>query len=282
MNKDLEQIISMAGDLPTIPLVATKIMQLMESETTTAIDLARIISADPAIAARVLKISNSSFYGAQRMIQTLPHAIMMLGMLTLRSVVVTASMKQIYQPYGLTEKLLWEHSYGTGLMARMIAMVLQRINPDEAFLGGLFHDIGKQVMNHLEKEKFSEVMQHCYNDGTPFYRMEYELFKYGHSEVGALVIRKWNFPEYLVRAVELHHDLELPEDEDPYTIMLAQIVRLANLFSHYNGIGTLSANTAIDLPRSSPAVQLQLNEEQINLLQAKFLETYRKDKAFFE
>lgn len=281
MNKELEQIISTAGDLPTIPVVATKIMQLMESETTTADDLARVISADPAIAARVLKISNSSFYGAQRMIQTLPHAIMMLGMLTLKSVVVAASIKQIYQPYGLTEKLLWEHSYGTGLMARMIAFELRRVNPDEAFLGGLFHDIGKQLMNHLEEEKFSEVIQHCYNDGSPFYKMEYELFKYGHAEAGALVIKKWNFPEHLVRAVEMHHDLELPEDEDPYTLMLTQIVKLANLFSHYNGIGTLSANTAIDLPGSDPAVQLELGEEQINLLQKQFMEVFARDKAFF-
>ncbi len=281
MNKNLEQIISIAGDLPTIPVVATKIMQLMESETTTADDLARVISSDPAIAARVLKISNSSFYGAQRMIKTLPHAIMMLGMLTLKSVVVAASIKQIYQPYGLTEKLLWEHSYGTGLMARMIAMMMQRVNPDEAFLGGLFHDIGKQLMNHLEEEKFSEVMQHCYNDGTPFYKMEHELFKYGHAEAGAMVIKKWNFPEHLVRAVEMHHDQELPEDEDPYTLMLARIVRLANLFSHYNGIGTVSANTAIDLARSGPAVHLELGDDQIKLLQKQFMEAFARDKAFF-
>ena len=63
MNKDLEQIIMAAGDLPTIPIVATKVMQLMEDENATADDLARVVASDPAVAARVLKISNSSFYG---------------------------------------------------------------------------------------------------------------------------------------------------------------------------------------------------------------------------
>src|SRR6185369_1878105 len=121
MNQELETLIMTASDLPTIPVVATKVMQLIESEGVSAEELARVVSADPAVAARVLKISNSSFYGCQRQIQTLSHAIMMLGYNTLRSLVVAASVKQVYKPYGLTEKMLWEHSFGAGLAARLIA-----------------------------------------------------------------------------------------------------------------------------------------------------------------
>ncbi|MBV5336684.1 MAG: HDOD domain-containing protein [Deltaproteobacteria bacterium] len=216
MNKDLEQIIMSAGDLPTIPVVATKVLQLMEDENSTAEDLARVVESDPAVAARVLKMSNSSFYGAQRQIQTLPHAVMMLGFVTLKGVVVAASVKQVYHPYGLTEKLLWEHSFGAGLAARLIAAELRQINPEEAFLGGLFHDIGKQIMNFLDKNKFQEVMQRCYNDGTPFKDAEQSLFHYTHEEAGALVIKKWNFPEHLMKAVMAHHTLNLVADEEPY------------------------------------------------------------------
>ncbi len=281
MSKDLEQIIMAAGDLPTIPVVATKVLQLMEDESSTADDLARVVASDPAVAARVLKISNSSFYGAQRQIQTLPHAIMMLGFVTLKSVVVAASVKQVYQPYGLTEKLLWEHSFGAGLAARLIAKELRRVNPDEAFLGGLFHDIGKQIMNFLDKDKFQEVMQLCYNEGISFEQAERMLFPYTHEEAGALVIRKWNFPEQLMKAVLAHHTLELDEGEDPYLVILTNIVSLSNLFCHRYGVGTLNAVEDLDVAASLPAITLELAPEQTERLLEQFIEAYTKDQAFF-
>ena len=280
MSKDLEQIIMTAGDLPTIPVVATKVMQLMEDENSTADDLARVVASDPAVAARVLKISNSSFYGAQRQIQTLPHAIMMLGFVTLKSVVVTASVKQVYHPYGLTEKLLWEHSFGAGLAARLIAQELRQINPDEAFLGGLFHDIGKQIMNFLDKDKFQEVMQMCFNDGIPFAQAEQLLFHYTHEDAGALVIKKWNFPEHLIKAVQAHHSLDLGEDADPYLSNLANVVSLSNLFCHRYGVGTLAAVEELDVAASRPATQLGLGEERTTALLERFIEAYTKDQSF--
>src|SRR6266567_4574698 len=88
MNRDLEIMILTASDLPTIPVVATKVMQLIERESATAEELAKVVASDPAVAARVLKISNSSFYGCQRQIQTLSHAIVVLGYNTLKSLVM--------------------------------------------------------------------------------------------------------------------------------------------------------------------------------------------------
>ena len=281
MSKDLEQIIMAAGDLPTIPVVATKVLQLMEDENSTADDLAKVVNSDPAVAARVLKISNSSFYGVQRQIQTMPHAIMMLGFVTLKSVVIAASVKQVYHPYGLTEKLLWEHSFGAGLAARLIAVDLRKINPDEAFLGGLFHDIGKQIMNFLDKEKFQQVMQLCYNDGISFEAAERMIFPYNHEEVGALVIRKWNFPDQLMKSVLGHHSLELDPGEEEGVVIMTNIVCLANLFCHRFGVGTIVAQEDLDLAGSQAAINLGLDEERINQLLDRFSEAYAKDQSFF-
>jgi putative nucleotidyltransferase with HDIG domain len=281
MNIDLEQIIMAAGDLPTIPIVATKVMQLMEDENATADDLARVVASDPAVAARVLKISNSSFYGCQRQIQTLPHAIMMLGFVTLKSVVVAASVKQVYHPFGLTEKLLWEHSFGAGLAARIIASDTRLVNAEEAFLGGLFHDLGKIIMNFLDKEKFQEVMQRCYNDGIDFEQAEQTLFPYTHEEVGALVIKKWNFPDHLMKAVMAHHTLALAEDEDPYLVRLTCVVSLANIFCHRYGIGTIAGEEEIDVAATLPATTLGLTAEKVDELLFNFKEAYDKDQTFF-
>jgi len=270
-----------ASDLPTIPVVAMKVMQLIESESATAEELAKVVASDPAVAARVLKISNSSFYGCQRQIQTLSHAIVVLGSATLKSLVVAASVKQVYQPYGLTEKMLWEHSFGAGLAARMIARETRMVSEEEAFLGGLFHDIGKIIMNTMNKQQFQDVMQRCYNDGLTFEEAERQLYPYTHAEVGGLVIKKWNFPDMLMHAVLNHHTFEFGEVEDSSQISLTCVVGLANLFCHKAGIGIRAPDDRLDLLQTVPAQKLGLDKQRMDALLERFEEAYEKDKSFF-
>ncbi len=281
MNHELEQLIMNAGDLPTIPVVATKVLQLIESEEATAEELARVVSSDPAVAARVLKISNSSFYGCQRQVQTLSHAIMMLGYNTLKSIVIAASVKQVYKPYGLTEKMLWEHSFGAGLAARIIANSTRLVNEEEAFLGGLFHDIGKTIMNTMNSQSFQTVMQKCYNDDLSFLEAEQQVYGYTHAQVGGLVIKKWNFPDMLMKAVFEHHHFNFAEDEDPYQIKLTCVVGLSNLFCHKYGIGLREPDEALQLHESQPALLLNLDEGRLNAMAAAFEQSYNQDKSFF-
>jgi putative nucleotidyltransferase with HDIG domain len=281
MNRELEIMIMTASDLPTIPVVATKVMQLIECESATSEELAKVVASDPAVAARVLKISNSSFYGRQRQIQTLSHAIVVLGFVTLKSLVVAASVKQVYQPYGLTEKMLWEHSFGAGLAARIIAKETCQVSEEEAFLGGLFHDIGKIIMNSMNSKQFQDAMMRSYNEGIPFAEAERQVYSYTHSEVGGMVIKKWNFPEMLMHAVLNHHTFDFSEDEDSYQISLTCVVGLANLFCHKIGIGVREPDDGLDLFQSVPTEKLNLSEETLNILLERFKEAYEKDKSFF-
>jgi putative nucleotidyltransferase with HDIG domain len=274
-------MIMTASDLPTIPVVATKVMQLIESESATAEELAKVVASDPAVAARVLKISNSSFYGCQRQIQTLSHAIVVLGFGTLKSLVVAASVKQVYQPYGLTEKMLWEHSFGAGLAARIIAKETRVVNEEEAFLGGLFHDIGKIIMNTMDHAQFHDVMQRCYNDGLSFEDAERLVYSYTHSEVGGLVIKKWNFPDMLMHAVLNHHVFDFAEDEDTVQVNLTCVVGLADMLCHKVGIGIREPDDELDLLQAVPAQRLGFNEQRLETLLDRFSEAYEKDKSFF-
>lgn len=281
MNKELETAIMNAADLPTIPIVAIKVMQLIESENATADELAKIVTTDPAVAARVLKISNSSFYGCRRQIQTLSSAIVILGFSTLRSLVVAASVKQVYKPYGLTEKMLWEHSFAAGLAARIIANRTRIANEEEAFLAGLFHDIGKIIMNTLDRNKFQEVMQHCYNEGISFGQAERTIYPFSHDEVGAYVIKKWNFPEILTSAILYHHTLEFDEFEDPTVVNLTAITALADLFCLKLGIGIREPEEDIDLASSKPAQMLNIAPETVQQLLDTFDKAFQEDKALF-
>lgn len=281
MNKELETAIMTAADLPTIPVVAIKVMQLIESENATAEELAKIVASDPAVAARVLKISNSSFYGCRRQIQTLSSAIVVLGFSTLRSLVVAASLKQVYKPYGLTEKMLWEHSFAAGLAAKIIAHQTRAANEEEAFLAGLFHDIGKIIMNTLDRNKFQEVMQHCYNEGISFGEAERGVYPFSHEEVGAYVIKKWNFPEALTVAIMQHHRLEFDAMDDPALINLTAVTSLANLFCLKLGIGVREPREGIDLAGSKAGKMLKLTEHKVNPMLEMFGAAFEKDRALF-
>ncbi len=281
MNRELEIMIMTASDLPTIPVVATKVMQLIESEKATAEELAKVVASDPAVAARVLKISNSSFYGCQRQIQTLSHAIVVLGFSTLKSLVVAASVKQVYKPYGLTEKMLWEHSFGAGLAARIIAKETRAANEEEAFLGGLFHDIGKIIMNNMDSQQFQAAMQKCYNDQVSFSEAERQVYSYTHSEVGALVIKKWNFPDILMHAVLKHHTFDFAEDEDAYQVRLACVVGLANMFCHKAGVGMREPDDNLELFETVPAQLLGIDQQKMEILLESFNTAYEKDKSYF-
>jgi putative nucleotidyltransferase with HDIG domain len=281
MNKELETAIMTAADLPTIPVVAIKVMQLIESERATAEELAKIVASDPAVAARVLKISNSSFYGCQRQIQTLSSAIVVLGFSTLRSLVVAASVKQVYKPYGLTEKMLWEHSFAAGLAARIIASQTRAANEEEAFLAGLFHDIGKIIMNSLDRVKFQEVMQHCYNEGISFGEAERSVYPFGHDEVGAYVIRKWNLPEVLTTAILQHHRMEFSAEDSPAVVNLTAVTSLADMFCLKLGIGSRDPLVDLDLAGSKAGGMLKLTRDKADLALESFRIAFEKDRDIF-
>lgn len=281
MNKELELAIQTAGDLPTIPVVATRVMQLIESECATAEELAKIVASDPAVAARVLKISNSSFYGCQRQVQTLSSAIVLLGFNTLKSIVIAASVKQVYKPFGLTEKMLWEHSFGAGLAARIIASRTRLANEEEAFLAGMFHDIGKIIMNTLDRDKFQVVMQRCYNDGLPFEDAEKSIYPFSHAEVGAYVIRKWNFPETLTHVIMKHHSLDFSPSDDDYEVKLTAVVNLADQFCKRLGIGERQPWEDLDPTTGKAAEISNLGEARINELLEIFNEAFERDQIAF-
>lgn len=280
MNSELENTIMSAGDLPTIPIVATKVMKLIESDRATAEELSKVVSSDPAVAARVLKISNSSFYGRQGKIQNLSAAIVLLGYTTLKSIVVTASVRQVYQPFGLTEKMLWEHSFGAGLAARIIAKAVGGVDQEEAFLAGLFHDIGKVIMNSQDPAKFQMVMERCYNEELRFNEAERSFYSFTHEEAGALVIKKWNFPDTLTQSVQQHHAFAFTDLNDLAPLHLTSVVNLADLFCLRLGIGQRYPLEDLSLTSTKAAGFLGLDEEKLETLLEEFAEAYENDKSF--
>jgi len=282
LNEDLKKTIMTTGDLPPMPVVAMKVIQLIESGKADAAEIARAISSDPAVSARLLKIANSTFYGCQRKIQTLADAVVILGHNTLKGLAVAASVKEIYKPAGLTENMLWEHSFGSAVAARIIAAHSRQVSADEAFLAGLFHDIGKIIMNLRERDKFRLVIERCYNEMHPFEEIEQTVFPYTHAELGGLVLQKWNLPETLITAVLLHHTFAFPDPDEINQRNLTAVAALADLICIKLGIGTRSPLGDMDLSESKAAKILEMDASGLMRLEEVVTETYMQDKGFFK
>ena len=281
MNEELRKAILTTGDLPPMPIVATKVLQLVESGKADAAEISRAISSDPAVSARILKISNSTFYGCRRKIQTLSEAVVMLGHNTIKGLAVAASVKEIYKTSGLIENMLWEHSFGAALAAHIIAGHSPNVSVDEAFLAGLFHDLGKIIMNIREKEKFRHVIERCYNDMLMFEAVEQSVFPYTHAELGAYVLEKWNLPESLITAVMLHHTFAFTDPDDICQRNLTAVASLADHVCIMLGIGTRGALEELDLKETEAAKILGFDESRLNLIKESVAEHYMRDKGFF-
>lgn len=221
-----DEIAARVGDLPALPDVAAKVMSALHDPKSTAKHLERLISSDQATTAKVLRVANSAFYGVRGEISTLSRAIVVLGFNTLRSVVLAGVSETLHQSKRscFKDKILWEHSMAVGLASRIIAQECRFEAPEEAFVGGLLHDVGKVVLDANQPDAYQSVIERVYNDGQTFVEAEGEVFGFDHADVGALVVHRWNLAPALRESVECHHD-PLAAEINP---TLCAIVSLAN------------------------------------------------------
>ena len=225
--KTLDQIAGRAGDLPALPQVACRALRLIDDPGATAADLMETVSQDQALASRVLRLSNCAYYGVSGRVTTLSRAIFVLGLNTVRSVVLVGCTEFMYRPRtsAFGDRVLWEHSLGAAVLARFVADECGFAGVEEAFVSGLLHDIGKAVMDHSLGEDYRQVVRAVYNGEHPtFLEAEREAFGFDHTDVGGLVASHWGLPASLQEAVRHHHDPRAAERAG----LLCAVTSLAN------------------------------------------------------
>lgn len=195
-------------------------------------------------------------YSLRREVSTVSHAVAVLGIDTVKSVIMAASVERVFQSAkDLGTKLMSDHSWGTALAARAIARRVHYQNVEEALICGLMHDIGKPVLLSNLKPQYSPIITNVYNGSSNFHQQELLAFGFSHAHVGALLARKWNFPAQLAEAVGYHHS----PTSAPTHKQLACIVNLANLMMISMGIG-FEKNKDLELAKQPSAEYLKINE----------------------
>jgi putative nucleotidyltransferase with HDIG domain len=279
MPVDAAELVKRIGDLPPFPAVAMKAIRLSEDPNSSARELQSVIAKDQALTARVLRIVNSAMFSFQREISTLSHAVSILGIKTVRSIIVAASIEDMFtsggqQSSGLAHQVLWQHAWGAALAARVLSNTIRYHNPEEAFTAGLLHDIGKMVLLQNFPRPYTEIIDRVNRKETTFAEAEMEMFGFTHAQVGSLATAKWTFPKQIVEAILYHHD----SPKATAYAKLAAVVSLANGIMIYLGIG-FEKNSNLKMDEAPSTQFLLLNGNLLRPLVEEIRLTIAKNQS---
>jgi len=233
----LETLIRRVRDLPALPAAVVRVMQLTADPKAGMPDVARALASDQALAARVLKLANSAFYGSSRRISTVSEAVITLGMRTTRNLVMATSCQEMLERnvagYALPPGALWRHSLACASAAQALAARARYRATEEAFVAGLLHDVGKVVLNTYLKDQFARVFLRATHGDMTFAEAERETLGFDHAEAGACLLERWSLPAALVSAVRWHH----APLESPSPSLLPCLVHVADAVCLTLGVG---------------------------------------------
>lgn len=268
-------------EIPTIPDVASKALKMMSDPDVSGAQLARTISQDQGLTAKVLKVANSALYALPREVKNLQQAAMVLGFTTLKSIVISASCRSIYKRFGMVERALWAHSVATAMASHTVAQHLDLEHRDEAFVAGLMHDIGKVIMNNGARDRYQQAMLLCKQEGLSSVEAEHRTFGFSHVDVGAVLVQRWELTPALEQAVFLHHDPELAESIAGDYAGLVQTTHLANVICHHLGLGQNQAEGEGSLEPDEISETLGLDALQLANLAEEIKSLYERDHSSF-
>ncbi|MEE9911707.1 MAG: HDOD domain-containing protein [Deltaproteobacteria bacterium] len=208
-NKAIWDTLEKITDLPTLPSVYFKVDKLLKDKQASIENVARIIEIDPAMSSSILRLVNSAFYGLSAKSNSIAQAVMILGFNAVKNAIVsvaildTLSIRDRYRNFNIAD--FWRHSVSVAVLGRHLAERSRLTAPDDAFMAGLLHDIGKIIMIRHFNDDFGRVWQTMQETKCSFADAEAEAASIDHVTIGAYLARKWQLPEHIIFAIAGHH-----------------------------------------------------------------------------
>lgn len=248
---DLKKTIMDTKTLPTLPSVIRKLNTLSDNEKSSVQEMAKIVSSDQVLSARILRLANSPSYGFYR-VSTITNAMILLGVNVVKSLAIASS---IFAAMEKDSVGLWEHSLGVGVAANLIARKLGLPECEEIATAGLLHDIGKVLIRIKCSDAENDIIEFAYQQQTFTLDAEREIINTDHAEVGGWLANSWFLPDKLIEPIAFHHDVARSENYRTKTA----VVHIADILIKASGFGNSGDNFV-------PSIQqiawdtLQMNE----------------------
>jgi HD-like signal output (HDOD) protein len=226
-------------DMPSFSTTVVKVLEICNNPQTSPPDLSRVISMDPVLAARVLRLINSAYDGLARPVTNMVRAIIMLGINTVKNMALSTAILVNLTAKDSTEfnmDKFWRHSLGTGFTAKLIAEKrnIADVQLEEYFIAGLLHDIGKIPASAVKADKYREAMELADRERIDLYQAEKRVLGFDHCDIGKIVVEAWHLEGLVGDVINFHHSCL--EYEGPYRDIL-YTVAMANRFSSVMEIG---------------------------------------------
>jgi len=229
VHERVRKLVERVQGLPTLPSMLNNINQMILNPRTSAKEIAQVISSDPALTSKTLRVVNSSFYGFPNRITTITHAIVILGFNTIKSIVLSSTIFDVFRrtvkPGDFDRTEFWKHSIGCGAAAKVIGRRLNYPMLEELFIAGLLHDVGKIVMDQFLPDKFVEVLNLVRSRDILIVEAEAQILGATHADVGAWLFEKWNLSKGLVETTRCHHNPALASDSQKF----AEIIHVSDI-----------------------------------------------------
>ena len=233
----LKMIQKKESDLPTLPVVVDRIISVASDEKTTTEELAQVISYDPGMTNKLLKLANSIYYAQKTRVETTKRAITIIGFDEIIGIALGMGILSSFTDksgLSLDMKALWIHGIGVATASKELA---KRTNPgiaNKIFIPALLHDMGKVILSVYFKDEYMKVRQLAMEKKKPLYFVENAFLKLDHAILSALLMKRWNFPPSIMLPCRFHHN---PESAPIKFRHQSLIINLADYLTQKAGIG---------------------------------------------
>jgi HD-like signal output (HDOD) protein len=228
METSPESLVSTIQHLVSLPEVCLKINHMIEQGDYEASALAKVISYDPDISARLLRLVNSAFYGLQSKVDSVQRAVTVTGAQELRNLVMATTVMKEFSgiPGDLVDvEDFWRHAIITGTLSQLISMQCHTLHPERLFLAGTLHDLGRLVIYLSLPDKAREVHYITGGDEWILEETEEEILGFGHTDVGAALFKSWKFPSSLQEVAHHHHRPSQASEDYQRDVSIVHIAR---------------------------------------------------------
>lgn len=271
--------VARSENLPVLPQVATAVLKLADDPNASARNLEKLIERDPALAAKTLRVANSSYYGLSN-VSTIARAISLLGLNTIRSLVISVSYQQMISgrvsAKNFDKVAFWSHSLAVATAARILGKMQRPEKSEELYIAGMMHDVGWLVLDRFYPGELEEAIRISQLEKIPMYESETRLLGFHHGAVGGLLAEKWGLPLSLRHSIKYHHDVA----EDTEHGEMTAIVSMADFLAHSSALASCTPSEAVTVD-STAQMMLDLPEQQLKVVGEVMLQEVQRAQAAF-
>jgi putative nucleotidyltransferase with HDIG domain len=240
----IDKILKSLDHIPAFPITILKVSEMLRDDDYSVASMVDLIKYDQAMAANIMKMSNSAYFGSRQKIGTLRDAVVYLGKNNLIRIVQTAGVSRYFtqKGRGYVEKAneLWEHSVAVAIMSQILSHKVLKCEDEKLYLAALLHDVGKMVMGEFVNESFETIARLVAESGYSFLEAEEAVIGINHAELGGKIAERWNFPKEIIVALTYHHRPDLIEKNNNVIMWLVyladQVCILTGITGGFDGL----------------------------------------------